>query len=123
MEQNKIFDIIQEDLSEYGQDNIAPKSITKGKGKDFRHYELGEIYGVVAFNEGHVLFCDIKEDDDNWFCFNDTDKEYSDAHWIKIKIELYQRMLNWLEENFNRSYYPHDKKKEYPLGFTNFKNK
>jgi len=120
----EIFDTIENDLSIYGQENLAPKSLTIKDNKGFRHYELGTVYGVVCFNEGHVCFCDIKEDDENWYCFTGTDKQYSDADWIKTKIKLYERMWKWLEENMEKNYYSgFENKKGYECGFTNFKTK
>lgn len=101
----QIYDIIENDLSGYSQSNPSPDSLTIKDSNGFRHYELGSVYGVVCFNEDHVFFCDIKEDDGNWFCFNGTDKDYSDAAWIKTKIAIYQRMQKWLDVNLNRSYY------------------
>ena len=101
----EIFNTIVNDLSEYGQHNPAPDSVTFGEGDNFRHYELGEIFGLVAFGNGHITICEVKEDDDNWFCFSGTDKDSYDAHWVKTKMELYQRMYKWLEENCERGYY------------------
>lgn len=101
----EIFNIIEADLSEYGQSNPAPKSVTFGSGKDFRHYELGEVFGLVAFNNGRIAVCEISEDDENWFCFSGTDRKSFDAHWVKTKMELYERMHKWLEENCEKGYY------------------
>lgn len=103
---NEIFATIESDLSGFGQNNLAPKSFTVGEGEKFRHYELGECFGVVAFGQGPlVMVCDIKEDDENWFCFSGTDKDYYDAAWVKQKMELYQRMNAWLLANMERGYY------------------
>lgn len=119
---NEIFNIIEQDLSGYGQHNLAPESITIGKDKDFRHYELGSCFGLVAFNEGHVFVCEIKEDDDNWFCFNNTDKSYYDAEHLKTKMLIYSRMNTWLEINMKPGYYyGNEGKKGFECGFTNFK--
>lgn len=118
----EIFNIIYKDLQGYGQSNPAPKSLTIGSGKDFRHYELDECFGLVAFNEGHVLIVEIKEDDENWFCFNGTDKSTYDAHWLKTKIELYNRMDRWLQDNFTSNYYSgFEGKKGSECGYKNFK--
>ena len=121
---NKIFNIIINDLSVYGQHNPSPKELTVKDSNGFRHYELDSVYGVVCFNEGHIFFCDIKEDDDYWYCFAETDKQYADASWIKTKIDLYQRMLSWLDQNANRGYYSgHDGEEGFECGYTTLKLK
>lgn len=121
---NKIFDIIISDLSAYDQDDPAPKELTIKDANGFRHYELSSVYGVVCFNEGHIFFCDIQEDDGNWFCFSGTDEHYSDANWIKTKLNLYQRMLSWLDQNANRGYYSgHDGEEGFECGYTTLKLK
>lgn len=117
-----MFDTIIQDLSGYDQENRAPRSFTIGKGKKFRHYELGECFGLVAYNEGHVFICEIKEDDDNWYCFTGSDKDYYDASWVKTKIELYTRMQNWLDENMTRNYYSgHNNKQGFECGYNKLK--
>lgn len=117
-----IFNTIQDDLRFYGQHNLAPKSFTIGEGKNFRHYELGSCFGLVAFNEGHVFITEIKEDDDNWFCFSNTDKDYYDAAHVKTKIELYSRMNEWLLKNMDRGYYSGQEGiPGFECGFTNLK--
>lgn len=119
---DKIFATIIHDLSIYGQDNPAPDSLTIGEGKNFRHYGLASCFGLVAFNEGHVFISEIKEDDMNWFCYNGTDKQYSDAHWLETRAELYLRMKAWLDKNFQCGYYSGNEGKEgFECGYTNFK--
>lgn len=119
---SSIYNKIIKDLSGFNQDNIAPKSFTIKEGDDFRHYELGSVYGVVCFSEGYVMFVDIKEDDGHWFCFNNTDKQYSNAYWIRVKIQLYQRMQKWLEENCEPNYYSEFENQEgFECGFKKLK--
>lgn len=124
MGNKEIYNMIISDLSEYGQHDQAPKSLTLGDKKIFRHYELGSCFGLVAFNPGHIMICEIKEDDDNWFCFNNTDKISYDSSWIKTKIELYSRMQNWLDENLTRGYYSgFEGKKGMECGYKHLKKK
>lgn len=119
----KIYKTILNDLQKYGQSNPHPKSLTVGKSKDFRHQELGECFGLVAFNEGHVFICEISEDDESWFCFQGSDKKHYDAAHLKTKITLYERMNKWLEENFEPNYYHgNEGKKGFECGYKNFKS-
>lgn len=118
----KIFEIIIDDLSKYHQDNYPPDSLTIKDNNGFRHYELGNCFGLVCYDEGHVMFTEIQEDDGNWFCFSEKGENQADAEWIKTKIDLYTRMNNWLLENMNRGYYSgYEGKIGFECGFTTFK--
>lgn len=94
-----IFDIIKKDLSIYYQFNPSPKELTINDAYGLRHYELGEVFGLVCFGSNPVKFAEINEDDGNWFCFSNNDKTYSDTRHIKAKINLYKRMQKYLIKN------------------------
>lgn len=97
---------IEKDLSEYGQDNPCPKSLTIVEGNLWRHYELGAIYGFVIYNEFIDDFYDkskpkqeyfriasIEEDDEYWFAPNSP--MLIDAGWIKAIDVTWQRVVEW----------------------------
>lgn len=104
---NEIFDTIIKDLTIYSQSNPHPSSVTfDDKEDNFRHYELSTVFGLCCFAFGDsVMFTEVKEDDGYWFCFSGTHRDYSDAGWIKTKIELYTRMQKWMDDNLQRGYY------------------
>ena len=79
-------------------------SITFGGRLDWTHYEIGEKFGLVAFlsredeqSPSHVKIAELMLDE-RTFPMLVHPTSY-DAFWTEEKLELYQRMNNWLSEN------------------------
>lgn len=98
-----IDELIMKDLALYGQDNPCPKSLTVVEGKLWRHYELGAIYGFVAYNQirpnGEEWFgiMSIEEDDEDWFI--PSHSMCMALAWTKAVGETYTRMVDWVENH------------------------
>lgn len=99
---------VQEDLSEYGQDNQCPISETVILGDGlFRHYELGSIIGYVCWNEFieydgekhmSIMISEVKEDDEYWFA--PRTPMYMAAAWMNDMKKTLSRMYKWYHEHF-----------------------
>lgn len=100
---NDIERFVKEDLSDYGQWNPCPKSLTVVNGELWRHYELGAIYGFVLWNvkysDGSDKFyiASIKEDDEYWYTPDDA--MFMDAAWTNAVNVTWQRMVKWRSEH------------------------
>ena len=100
---SKIEELVENDLSEYNQDNPYPKSLTIVEGEFWRHYELGSIYGFVIWNEKdineNIVFRvgSIKEDDEYWFA--PIDSMFMDAAWIPEVGRTWNRLLEWYNKH------------------------
>lgn len=105
---------VKEDLSQYGQNNPAPLSLTVTYNKDgqqyFRHYELGNIVGYVLFGQlsedGKIVYgtyiSEIHEDDEYWFAPNTP--MYMAAAWMNGSIKTFQRMYEWYHEHIEEGF-------------------
>lgn len=101
---------VEEDLSDYGQHNPCPKSLTIVNGNLWRHYELGAILGFVIYNEfikdpwdkekpakEYFRISTIHEDDENWFA--PSLPMLVDAGWIKAIDITWQRVVEWQKKH------------------------
>lgn len=117
METSKVWDnesyedierFVQEDLSEYGQDNQCPMSETVILSDGmFRHYELGSIIGYVCWNEWReydgerymaIMISEVEEDDEYWFA--PKAPMYMSAAWMNDMKKTLTRMHKWYHEHF-----------------------
>lgn len=117
MEYHKIWDnvsyedierFVEEDLSEYGQDNPCPMSETVILGDGlFRHYELGHIVGFVLWNEWReydgkkrmaLMISQVEEDDEFWFA--PRTPTHMSASWMNDMMKTLTRMHKWYHKHF-----------------------
>ena len=99
---------VEEDLSEYGQDNQCPMSETVILGDGlFRHYELGPIVGFVLWNEWReyngerhmaLMISQVEEDDEFWYA--PRTPTHMSASWMNDMMKTLTRMHKWYHEHF-----------------------
>lgn len=71
---------------------------------DWTHYEIGETFGLVAFlsrvdehSPSHVRIAELMLDERSHPML--VQPTSYDAFWSEEKLDLYQRMNDWLSEN------------------------
>ena len=102
---------VESDLSEYGQSNPAPLSLTIVEDDgSFRHYELGPIVGYLIIglknkdcpNYYHFMVTEIHEDDEHWFA--PSAPLYMDAAWLYTVSSTMKRAQKWFKEHIKQHY-------------------
>lgn len=63
------------------------------------HLFLGECQGVGLIPRGpkdnHICFLILSEDDENWFCSNESGSSF----WIPDLVKQLDQALKWMREN------------------------
>lgn len=94
---------VKSDLSDYGQDNPCPISLTIKTDDGFRHYELGPIVGFILIgsydenNQLRTIISTVEEDDEYWFAPNAP--IYMAGSWMIEMNQTFQRIINWYKEH------------------------
>ena len=99
---NKFEIVIEKDLKCYSQDNPAPHVLDIEDEDGQRHYEFGEVCGLVAINvppEGNYWFLIEIRGDDGWWYIPDNGFICSLA-WYNDVYNVAYRMFKWVDERF-----------------------
>lgn len=102
-----IYDLINFDI--VSLNDLSSFSLTFDDNNLWRHYELTDGFGLVAYEETYecknklkkrILIHELSEDDGYW-CIRNSHKNQGlkwDSVWIESRINVFERMKNFLKQ-------------------------